>query len=293
MSRFTGHAVALFTIIVWGVTFISTKVLLASFSAVEILFIRFLLGWSAFWLVAPKPLPWLGVKTELVFAAAGFAGVTLYFLLENIALEYTQASNVAIIVSTVPFFTALVDWLCFRSPRPGWHFFAGFTLAMTGIALLTFRDASFSISPIGDILAVLAAVAWAFYSPLARKLTALKLGNAKTTRSIFFYGLLLMLPVLAFTPHDIRLDTMLDPVNWGNLLFLGLVASALCFATWNFCLLRLGTAQASAYIYLVPVVAVICAAIILQEKVTISMGLGMVLVIGGLILSERRSKGRN
>lgn len=290
MNRLVGHVVALFTIAVWGVTFVSTKLLLQHFSAEEILFIRFFLGWLAFWFVVPHPLPWQGWRTELMFAVAGLFGITLYFLLENIALEYTRASNVAIIVATVPFFTALVDWLCFGGMRPGWQFFTGFSLAMLGIVLLTIKDASFNVSPMGDMLALLAALAWAFYSPLARKLTALNLGNAKTTRGIFFYGILLMLPVLVVTPHDITLGKLLLPACFGNFLFLGLIASALCFATWNFCLIRLGTAQASAYIYLVPVITVICASVILNETVSISMGLGMLLVIGGLILSERHGR---
>lgn len=290
MNRLIGHGVALFTIIVWGITFISTKTLLRFFSAEEILFIRFFLGWLAFWLVLPTPLPSLNRSTHLTFAAAGFFGVTLYFLLENIALVYTQTANAAIIVSTTPFFTGLVDWLFFKGRRPSRPFFAGFLMAMAGITLLCYKDTTFIIAPIGDILALLAALAWAFYSPLARNLTNLKLGYAKTTRGIFFWGLLLMLPILPFTPHSFTSDTLLLPQCWGNILFLGLIASALCFATWNFCLVRLGTAHASAYIYLVPVVTVICAVLVLDETFSETMTFGMILVIGGLLLSEIKTE---
>lgn len=283
-----GHLTALFTIIVWGITFISTKILLICFTPQEILFIRFFLGFLALCIFQPALPCWHGNHNELNFALAGLFGVTLYFLLENIALQYSLAANVGVIVSTAPFFTVLVDWLCFKGARPQAQFYFGFICAMNGIALISFNDASFSLNPVGDMLALLAAVAWAFYSSLTRKLSALHLGSLRTTRHIFFYGLLFMLPVLALTHCRFSLSTFLSPINLSNLLFLGLIASALCFATWTFCLNRLGVERASAYIYLVPVITVLCAAIVLHEKITASMAIGMVMVLIGLLISESR-----
>lgn len=283
-----GHLAALFTIFVWGITFISTKILLRGFSPAEILFIRFCLGWLALCIFKPCLPAFHGLRHELTFAAAGLCGVTLYFLLENIALEYSLAANVGVIVSTAPFFTALVDWFFFGGERPPLQFYLGFACAICGITLISFNDAQISINPIGDMLALLAALAWAFYSVLAKKLSNLGLGSLKTTRRIFFYGLLLMLPILPFANCRFSLDAFLAPLYLGNFLFLGLAASALCFATWTFCLVRLGTERASAYIYLVPVVTVICAAWLLHETITASMICGMILVIMGLLLSETR-----
>lgn len=286
MNLLIGHLVALLTVFLWGLTFISTKILLAWLTAQEILFIRFLLGWIALWLIRPSPLPWQGKSLEFEFAQAGLFGVTLYFLLENIALEYTFASNVGVIVSTAPFFTALVDWLFYGGHKPGPQFYAGFILAMAGICLISFADGQIEASPTGDILALLAALAWAFYSCITRKITAHIPGSLKLARRIFFYGLLLMLPVLAASNLKFRPENLLMPEVYGNLLFLGLGASALCFVTWTFCLVRLGTARASAYIYLVPVITVLAAAVWLNERLTFGIFAGMVLVILGLILSE-------
>lgn len=284
----TGHLTALFTIIIWGITFVSTKVLLATISAEEILFLRFLLGWLALWAISRKWLPWQGNMNELIFAAAGFSGVTLYFLLENISLEYTYASNVGVIVSSVPFFTALADWLFFAGPKPGLRFYSGFVIAMIGISLISFADQDIHFSPVGDLLALLAAMAWAFYSGFTKKLSRLPIGSLIITRRIFFYGLVFMVPVILFCGFPAGLPTLLLPVNISNLLFLGLGASALCFVTWTFCLARLGSAQASAYIYLVPVVTVITASIWIGEKPGPAMIAGMCLVIIGLLLSETR-----
>lgn len=67
-----------------------------------------MIGYAFLWCLKPRVLPFSGWKKELLFAGAGLTGVTLYFLLENIALTYTFASNVGIIVAVVPFFTALL-----------------------------------------------------------------------------------------------------------------------------------------------------------------------------------------
>lgn len=103
-----GHLAAFVTILIWGTTFISTKVLLRVFTPIEILLIRFLIGYAALWCVRPRKLKVTDNKQEWTFAAAGLCGITLYYLLENIALTYTLASNVGVIISIAPFFTAIL-----------------------------------------------------------------------------------------------------------------------------------------------------------------------------------------
>ena len=103
-----GHLAAFLTILIWGTTFVSTKVLLRDFQPVEILFSRFLLGLIALFIVCPRRLKGTTLKQELTFAGAGLFGITLYYLFENIALTYTSASNVGVITTTAPFFTAVM-----------------------------------------------------------------------------------------------------------------------------------------------------------------------------------------
>ena len=122
-----GHLAAAVTIFIWGTTFISTKVLLVSFTPLEILFFRFFIGYAALWIAAPRLLHTKDIKKELLFAAAGLCGVTLYFLMENFALTLTQAANVSIIISVAPFFTSLFDWLFMKGEKPGRRFLTGFT----------------------------------------------------------------------------------------------------------------------------------------------------------------------
>ena len=291
---YLGHLAALMTVTVWGATFISTKVLLRSFTPVEILFDRFLLGFFLLILMHPRPLRGAGLRRELTFAAAGLCGVCLYYLLENIALEYTMTANVSIIVSSAPLFTALISRLILREgQRLRGSFLLGFLLAMGGIGIMAVQDSPMTVSPAGDLLALLAAVVWAIYSSLTKRISAYGYPTILTTRRVFFYGILFMLPVLAVSHPAWEPERFLVAENIGNLLFLGLGASALCFVSWNWAVGRLGPVKASAYIYLSPVVTLAASALLLHEPVTPAACLGTVLILGGLVLSEGRGSQRD
>lgn len=285
----TGHAAAFITILIWGTTFISTKVLLQFFTPIEILFIRFLTGYLALWCVCPHRLSIRNKRQEWYFAAAGLCGITLYYLFENIALTYTLASNVGVIISIAPFFTVLFAWLFLHDGRPNIRFFIGFLIAMAGIMLISLgKEASLRINPLGDLLAAIAAVIWAAYSCITKKISSFGHNTILATRRTFFYGLVFMIPVLFLTDFHVSTQELLKlNVIW-NLLFLGLGASALCFVTWNSAVKILGSVQTSVYIYMVPVITAAASALILHEKITASMICGIILTLAGLFLSENR-----
>ncbi len=285
----TGHLTALVTVFIWGTTFISTKILLRALEPVEILFLRFSLGYLALWLACPKKLRLSDRKQELYFAAAGLCGVTLYFLLENIALTYTFASNVGVVVSISPFLIALLAHFFLDGEKLRAQFFIGFSVALAGIFLISFNgNTVLKLNPVGDVLAMLAAVTWAFYSVLTRKISRFGYSTIQTTRRAFFYGLIFMLPalpILGFSPEAAKLA---EPVNLFNLLFLGLGASAMCFVTWGAAVKMLGAVKTGVYIYAVPVITVVSSALILREKITGLAVLGTVLTLAGLIISESK-----
>lgn len=290
-STAAGHGAALFTILVWGTTFISTKVLLGDFSPFEILFFRFTLGYLALLAVHPRFVKTSGLREELLFAGAGLCGVTLYFLLENIALTLTLTSNVGIIVSVAPFFTAVAAHFFLKGEHLRPPFFIGFAVAMLGIVLITFNGSyMLKVNPAGDILAVLACVFWAFYSVLMRKISALGHSNIACTRRVFFYGLLFMLPALSFMEVRLEAARFAVPTNLLNLLFLSFFASALCFASWNWCVGILGAVKTSVYIYMVPVVTITASWLILHERITGTAMIGALLTLTGLVISEHKPK---
>lgn len=282
-----GHAAALLTILIWGTTFISTKVLLNDFTPVEILFFRFLLGLAALTLAHPRRLRTTGWKQELTFAAAGLCGVCLYYLLENIALTYTLASNVGIIISVAPFFTALLSRLLSKgAERLRWNFLAGFLVALAGVGLISLNGARLELNPLGDLLALAAALVWAVYSLLTRRIGGYGYPTVPATRRVFAYGILFLLPTLFLFEFRFEVRRLFHPQALGNLLYLGLGASALCFVTWNFAVKALGAVRTSVYIYLVPVVTLLTSALVLQEPLTPMSVLGAALTLAGLCLSE-------
>ncbi|MCD8016474.1 MAG: DMT family transporter [Oscillospiraceae bacterium] len=286
-----GHLTAFLTIVIWGTTFISTKTLLADFQPVEILLFRFVMGFFALLLISPHRLRGVTRRQELTFAAAGLCGICLYYLLENIALVYTLASNVGVIISVAPFFTAILSRLFLKGEgRLGAGFFVGFVAAMLGIALISFNGARLELNPKGDILALAAAFVWACYSILTKIISGYEYPIILTTRRTFFYGIIFMLPALAlfdFSPDWAQLG---DLTNALNILYLGLGASALCFVTWNFAVKRLGAVRTSVYIYMIPVITMITSALILGEPVTPLSLLGTALTIAGLFLSSLRGR---
>lgn len=283
----TGHLVAFLTVLIWGVTFVSTKVLLEAFTPVEILFIRFSMGYLALAAAFPKFMKFTDLRLELLFAGAGLCGVMLYFLFENIALTYTMASNVGVLVSIAPFLTAMLAWKFLHTERPGCVFFVGFACAIAGISMIYFNGAGvLKLNPLGDALALLAAFVWAIYSVLIRKIGGYRLNTILVTRRAFFYGLVFMLPVISAMGFSSELEALAKPRYFLNLLFLGLGASAMCFATWNFAVKRLGAVKTSVYIYMVPVVSVVSAAIVLREHITALAICGTMLTLGGLAISE-------
>jgi drug/metabolite transporter (DMT)-like permease len=290
-SELSGHFVALVTILIWGVTFVATKILLEAFTPVEILFIRFLLGFAVLWIVYPKFMGFGDFRREGLLMGAGFCGVTLYFLFENIALTYTLASNVGVLVSVAPFFTAIIAWKFLNAERLAPIFFVGFACAIAGISMIYFNGVSvFKLNPAGDALAILAAFVWAVYSVLIKRIGEYGLNTIMVTRRAFFYGLAFMLPVLCFSGFSPSLTALSNPRYLLNIMFLGLGASAVCFVTWNFSVKRLGAVKTSVYIYLVPVVSVVSAAIVLREKITWLAALGTALTLAGLVISEFGAK---
>lgn len=283
-----GHLMALFTIVVWGTTFLSTSVLLRDFSPIEILALRMLLGVAALYVARPKRLRLHARRHEWYFAGAGLFGVSLYFLLENFALTYTYSANCSVIISTAPFFVAIAMRLFCGGARMGRGFYAGFVIAITGIGLLSFSGQALNLNPLGDLLCLLAAVCWAGYSVFLRKIECLGYTDTLlSTRRIFLYGLLFLLPAMPFMPPSLDVARLLKPVNLLNLLYLGLCASALCFVTWGVAVKRLGAVKTSVYIYLSPVVTILASWLLLNDPIVPMALVGAALTLVGLVVSQR------
>ena len=290
-SRTKGHLIALMTVFIWGITYIATKVLLTEFKPIEILFFRFTLGYATLWLLAPRFFAWQGIKQELMFLGAGFCGVTCYFLCENIALKYTTASNVGVITTLAPVFTAILAIFFLKTEKPAKSFYIGCLFSMIGIVLITLNGKFvLSVNPLGDLLAVLACLFWACYSILTKRSSNYGYNIILLTRRFFFYGLMFMLPALYLFDFEWNLSRFNQPVNLLNILFLGVGASAICFASWNYAVKLVGAVKISIYIYLVPILTIINAVLILDEPFTWIAAIGTLFTLSGVLLSEGKIK---
>lgn len=282
------HLAALFTVAVWGATFVSTKILIAhSLTPAEIFFMRFVLAYLCILPFARGRMWAQSLRDEALLLAAGICGGSIYFLTENIALEYAPASNVSLIVCTAPVWTALVLSIIDRNERMSRRQALGSALAFVGMVLVVLNGHFvLRLSPRGDLLAFCAAWLWMLYSLLIKKLGD-RYPALFITRKVFFYGLLTILPWFAFRPFDVSWQTLAQPAVWGNLLFLGVIASMLCYLLWNAAMHRLGAVRTTNYIYINPLVTILTAAAFINERITLVALLGAALILYGMWHAER------
>ncbi|QDR81209.1 DMT family transporter [Sporomusa termitida] len=286
-----GHMAAIFCILVWGSTMVSTKMLLQSFSPTEILFFRFAIGYVVLWMLYPKQMKVNGERHELGFFLCGVTGVTLYFLLQHIALLYTYSANISVIVALAPMFTALLAHKFIKEESMGKSAWDDFFIAMVGVAMVCFGNGQgLKINLLGDGLTIVAAFLWGIYSIIMQQLNQSGYPVLGSTRRVFFYGLISMIPILLFTGTEIHFTALLELANLLNILYIGVVASAVCYLTWNTVFSLLGVVKTNMYLYALPLVTTIMAKMVLNEPITMISSIGIVLTIVGLCLAERKGE---
>jgi len=285
------HLIAILTVSIWGLTFIATKVLIGyGLTPQEIFFYRFLIAYAGIWIISPKRLFANRWKDEFWLMAGGILGGSLYFFTENTALGITQASNVSFLICTAPLLTTILSLLFYKSEKATKGLIGGSLLALAGVGLVVFNGSVIlKISPVGDLLTLLAALSWAFYSLIIRKMTG-RYPTVFITRKIFFYGVLTILPAFLLHPLQPDLDILLKPIVLSNLLFLAVLASLICYVLWNVVLKQLGTVRASNYIYLNPLVTMVASMMILQEQITLFALIGAGCIVCGVYLAERKGR---
>ena len=288
-KNYTYHLIAIFTVGVWGLTFISTKVLIANgLSPKEIFLLRFLIAYIGIWFISPRKLFANNWKDELWLLLGGITGGSVYFLTENMALGITLATNVAFIVCTAPLLTTIFSLMIYKKEKATRTLIGGSLMALIGVAMVVYNGSFvLKISPLGDCLTLVAALSWAFYSLIIKKMAG-RYPTIFITRKIFFYGVLTILP--AFLLHPLHPDTvvLLQPAVLFNLLFLAVLASLICYVLWNVVLKQLGTVRASNYIYLNPLVTMIASFLILDEKITLVALGGAACIVCGVYWAEKK-----
>ncbi len=293
MSGLFYHIVAFVVVAIWGSTFVFTKLLLLNgLTAAQIFVLRFAIAYvllMAFALLRRQfRLFAASLADELLMLALGVMGGSLYFLTENSAMIYTTTTNTSLIVCLCPLFAALLISIFYRSERLHGVQIVGSLMAAIGVVVVVLNGHFvLHLSPLGDTLAFVACLCWAVYSLLL--IPANKRYDAVfITRKVFFYGLLSMIPYFLVWPEFPAIGELLRPTVLWNLLFLGCVASMLCFLTWNWVVKKLGAVKTTNYVYFNPVVTVIFAWLWLSERITVFFAIGTLLILVGMYLCNKK-----
>ena len=290
-SNFFYHLVAFLTVAVWGTTFVSTKVLMLNgLSPAQIFTLRFTIAYVLMLCFNHKRLFSGSWKDELKMALLGITGGSLYFLSENEAMNFTTTTNTSLIVCSCPLFATLLVRLVYRSSRINNLQLLGSLLAFAGMVIVVLNGRFvLHLSPVGDALAFTACMCWAVYSLLMKSVTG-SYSAAFITRKVFFYGVLTILPYYIFVPDLPSAELFSKPQVLGNLLFLGCLASMVCFLTWNWCISKLGAVKATNWVYFNPITTMIFASWVLGEKITPYFLVGAVCILMGMYLADKKTQ---
>lgn len=289
--KLLAHLGAIVTISCWGASFVSTKVLMeqGGFTPVEMFSFRFACAYILLLLLTcNKRLLARNVKDELSFLACGVCAGSLYFITENFALCHTTASNVSLLASISPIFTTLLLAVFYKMKVKG-GVILGSVIAFIGVGFVVFSGGDgLEIHPLGDMLALAAALSWALYSIVVKRLIPVY-NSFFITRKLFFYGVLTSLPLLfqQETLHIAELWDFSHPEYIVNFTFLVVMCSVVAYLIWNEAMKALGSVTANNYLYGQPIVTMIIGVSALNEPLTVMGCVGCVLIIGGLIVSDK------
>lgn len=294
------HIAAIVAVIGWGSSFLSTKILMddGGITPVEMYTYRFGFAYILLLALTFRKMMANNWRDELTFLVCGVCAGSLYFITENFALLHTTAGNVSLLSSVSPIFTALLMAIFFRA-RIRTGVIIGSVIAFSGVACIIFADGKgLEINPAGDLLALCASLSWATYT-IAVKRVIPNYGSLFITRKLFFYGVVTSLPLLfARVPvpemqaHLTTLFNLNEPLFFSNFIFLVVLCSAGAYLIWNEVMRVLGPVAANNYLYGQPLVTMISAWFILGERIYPLGYLGCVLIIGGLVLSDKLKVGR-
>ena len=285
--KLLGHILAAITIIIWGTTFVASKVLLEKLTPIQIMMFRFVIAYIVLWAIHPKwdRIVW---KDELRFFILGLTGCTLYFLTENYALTYTLASNVSILLAFAPMLTSILAHFFTKDERLHRNIFIGFILAFVGVAMVVFNGTVIlKLNPRGDILAFFSALVWAVYSVILKKVPE-RYDSFVVARKVMFYGMITAVPYFLATAPVIDFASLAEPKYIFCIAYLAIIASGICYVTWNIAVIELGVVKTNNYIYANPFITMLSAGILLGEPITVMAIGGSVLIILGVVLAGKR-----
>ena len=290
-SKLFTYVEAFFAVIVWGASFIATKIALREISPITVVWLRFSMGVIILGLAVAlrNQLSLLRRSEWAYFALLGFLGVALHQWLQSNGLQTSEAGTTAWIVSMTPVFMAVLGWIILKE-KLGWIKIAGILLAFIGVLIVVSKGDIRSISigkfgTPGDKLILISALNWAVFSALSRR----GLKTHPATLMMFYvmsFGWL-FISILFFARQNISEIGKLTINGWFGITFLGVFCSGLAYIAWYDALQALTTAQTGVFLYMEPLIAVVVAFFILGEAITSALLIGGAVIILGVWLVNR------
>ena len=282
---------ALFSVIVWGASFVATKVALQHATPITVVWLRFSMGVVILGLAINirEQLAFPQGKDWGYFALLGFIGITFHQWLQSTGLVTAQATTTGWIIATTPIFMALLGVLALQE-KLTWGQVAGIMLATIGVLLVVTKGdlsalATGNIGTKGDFLVLLSAPNWAVFSALSRS----GLRRHPATRMMFFvmaFGWLFT-SILFLSTSSLQTITRIPSDGWIALTFLGVFCSGVAYIFWYDALQALPVAQTGAFLYIEPVITVIVAAVVLHERLILATIIGGITILVGVWMVNR------
>ncbi len=294
--RIALYAMALATVILWGASFPLTKAALEWAGPTTIAFLRWtisvlvLVGWLARCGQLRAPLALLRREGFAVIWIA-LAGITFFYFLENLALQYTTATNAGVLSNLTSVFMVLVSmiWLKERLSGVEWGAmliaFAGAALVSQGAGHLTLAGTGLR----GDLLMIIATFFAGVYSIGGKRLVATT-PPAVVITAAAIVGAAFLFPLALWEiggPRKLGSLLALPPIAWAALLLLGIGGGALANLWWMRILASTTAARAGMVLFLIPVISTALSVIGLGEPLTPLVVIGAMLVLAGVALVER------
>jgi drug/metabolite transporter (DMT)-like permease len=284
---------AIFSVIVWGASFVATKVVLQEVSPVTVVWLRFGLGviilggmvWYRKQLKIPKKEDWL------YFGLLGFLGIAFHQWLQSTGLVTAHALSTSLIVATTPIFMALLGWL-FLKEELTWFQLLGIGLSTFGVLLVITKGDLTSLfsghfGTIGDFLILISAPNWATFSILSRR-GLQKYPAAGMMFYVMSFGWLFS-SILFLGSGKFHQIQLLSINGWLAVIFLGIFCSGIAYIFWYDALQTLPVTQTGAFLYIEPIVTVIVAGVVLGETMVFSAFIGGIIILCGVWMVNRRN----
>ncbi|MFN8382996.1 MAG: DMT family transporter [Anaerolineales bacterium] len=291
-SKLLPYLEALFAVVVWGASFIATKIAVGEISPIAVVWIRFAMGIPILFVAVamrkqfafPKGTEWL------YFALLGFLGISFHQWLQSNGLKTAQATTTAWIVATSPAFIAILGWLVLKE-KLNLLQSSGIVLAMLGVLVVVSKGNLANISvgnfgTIGDFLILISSVNWAVFSILSRR----GLKTHPSTRLTFWVMTIgwLITSIAFFGSKSYTEIALLDSRGWWALIFLGIFTTGLAYIAWFDALAQLPSAQTGAFLFIEPLASMVVASIVIKEQVTFAAIIGGAVILFGIWLVNRQ-----